>query len=311
MNSTSIDPELVFVVCSYNRGQFLQNCVDSIERNAPDARIIIADDLSEDPETIQILDQIEQRHEVLRPAKVSHNNPKVGGLYLNMQAALDHVTGNQLIAYIQDDMQLVRRLDAADMKSIRAHFLEREDAGFLCGVFLSGNRREHFADEIRWDQTRGCYFTTASGGWKGHFAAPIICLSSRMRAVNWRFAAREKLNDAQASEIFEPMGIMRDPFIMFLPAVPVLRWRRKTRALQIAEKRINAGFYPYNDLDYNKLEEFRKRENSVLPIAEDWLETRTFLSKPWPRGPLQDFPWLKRLNRLETAISRLIHRDQK
>ena len=38
-------------IFSYNRGEYLKNCVESVRRNIPDATIRVYDDCSDDPET--------------------------------------------------------------------------------------------------------------------------------------------------------------------------------------------------------------------------------------------------------------------
>ncbi|MBC7185339.1 MAG: glycosyltransferase family 2 protein, partial [Marinobacter sp.] len=57
---------MIFFVFSYNRGPHLKNCIESIETCAAGHRVIVYDDASEDPETQQILRDIETRHEVRR-----------------------------------------------------------------------------------------------------------------------------------------------------------------------------------------------------------------------------------------------------
>ena len=60
---------MLFCIFSFNRGQFLQNCVQSIERAAPHASIAVFDDSSDDDFTRGVLQEISQRHAVLQPRK--------------------------------------------------------------------------------------------------------------------------------------------------------------------------------------------------------------------------------------------------
>src|SRR5690606_21926670 len=50
--------KMLFCIFSFNRGRFLQNCVDSIEQCAPGARIVVFDDSSYDEATKEVLEQL-------------------------------------------------------------------------------------------------------------------------------------------------------------------------------------------------------------------------------------------------------------
>src|SRR5690606_32646020 len=63
---------LHFWVFSYNRAEFLSNCVASIELCAPGWPIHIFDDHSSDPETRAVLAELALRHQVVYPTPQAH-----------------------------------------------------------------------------------------------------------------------------------------------------------------------------------------------------------------------------------------------
>jgi hypothetical protein len=97
-------------VFSYNRGQLLSNCVRSIERFSPDTTVVVFDDRSDDPQTLEALDQIAARgHEVIVNDHVSvgeHGN-HLANLRESVQAARGR--GYRLLHLVEDDSQFVWR----------------------------------------------------------------------------------------------------------------------------------------------------------------------------------------------------------
>ena len=131
--------QLTFYVFSYNRGLFLKNCVESIHRCAPGNDIIIIDDGSNDPDTLAILDSLASECRIISQPK--DKITKLGGLYHNMQIALDDFAPNGLFVFIQDDCQMVRKLQKEDEVYIQNYFEHFPEAAFLNPHFLKGNRK--------------------------------------------------------------------------------------------------------------------------------------------------------------------------
>ncbi|MEE4251326.1 MAG: glycosyltransferase, partial [Alcanivoracaceae bacterium] len=97
---------MLFCIFSFNRGQFLEICIASIEQYAPDARIAVFDDNSYDEYTRDVLKKVAEKHTVIQPGHQSQR--RLGGLYGNMQSALDYAAKENLVCYLQDDTQMVR-----------------------------------------------------------------------------------------------------------------------------------------------------------------------------------------------------------
>lgn len=296
---------MLFCIFSFNRGQYLQNCVDSIERCVPSARIAVFDDNSYDEETREILASIGKRHDVLQPGKVSAH--KLGGLYGNMQSALEYAAQEDLVCFIQDDMQVVRAVSETDIGSIGRAFDVDENLAFLQPCFLKGCNRKRDLETLAYDVSLGAYFRKETAQSAGrYFSAVLITRPSRLLAKNWVFAGSEPENDKLARKYFGKLGHLAVPIAMWLPEVPTYRGKRKTLALKIAEKKRGCGFFPFLTMTESDLQALRSRSMAVLPVAEDFLKcANESLPKPWMYYPLQGSRFLKKLNVIELFFRRL------
>ncbi len=300
---------MLFCIFSFNRGQFLRNCVQSIERSAPHARIAVFDDNSYDDFTREVLEDISRRHTVLQPGKTSTH--KLGGLYGNMQSALEYARDEQLVCFIQDDMQVVRQISEQEVEDIHGIFAADPELAFIQPCFLKGCNRARDVATLQYDADKKAYFrkdTSQSAG--RHFSAVLITKPARLLEKNWVFARSEPENDLQARQLFGKMGHLYAPIAMWLPEVPAYRGKKKTFALRWAEKKRGVGFYPFEMLSEVELDALVLRSPNVLPVAEDFLRcSNDTLPKPWMYYPLQGSKWLKKLNILELAIDRALRRS--
>lgn len=298
-----MNDNLRFFVFSYNRGQFLENCVRSIETGAPGAPIVVFDDCSNDPATCAVLEDIAARHRVMRAGETTRH--KLGGLYGNMQAALESAADDEFVCFTQDDTQMVRTLDDEDYHTLAACFATRPELGFLSPAFIRGiSRRGRRRIDFGYDAQLQLFFPRPGRPRAGvHYSD--ICLSrvDRLRAVGWHFELGEPANNAQAAVHFGPMGYLRYPFLMWLPNGPAYRGKTKTLALRWAERKRRCGFYPFRDLDPAAAERLRHAPVPLLPVAEDFLAiAHGELDKPWVYDPLQGARLLKPLNRAELLL---------
>ena len=62
------DSLLTVAIMSYNRPDYLRNCVDSVHRHLPGARILVMDDASDDP-----VQQAELRRAAADRQRVAHS----------------------------------------------------------------------------------------------------------------------------------------------------------------------------------------------------------------------------------------------
>lgn len=299
--------EMVVCIFSFNRGRFLANCVTSIERCAPFCRVVIFDDDSDDPETVEVLERLGQRHEIRQPGHVSDH--RLGGLYGNMQSALVHCGDADLLCFLQDDTQMVRPLDETELDEMRARFDDNPRLGFLHPCFIRGINRERGV-EYHFDPDSRLYFRAPTRRSAGrHFSALLVTHPQRLKAVGWTFGRSEPANNRQAEQHFDPMGYLFSPFAMWLPEVPAYRGKKKTLGLKLAEKKRKCGYYPFHILEETATRELKQRDPAILPVAEDFLHCDPAdPTRPWAYNPLTDTGWLKTLNQAEVSLRRLFKR---
>jgi len=290
-----------YIVFSYNRGQFLENCIKSIEVCSPNSKITIFDDNSSDSETQKILDQYKSVHTVIQPAPSDAVTSKFGGLYANMQMALNKLPSTGLACFLQDDMQMVRLVNSIDIACFNRFFEEYKNAALIHPAFLKAQNRMRDIENVECSHVKGVYFRKHRAQSAGvNFSAIVICCLDRLKNQNWQFEAREKLNDDKCERCFGRMGFLSNPFCAWLPYVPAFRGKSKTIALKIAERVRNCGFHPYKILDEDRLDALVSAGEDTLPFAEDYLELRGInFPKPWRHNPLEGFTVLKHLNRFE------------
>ncbi|MDI9246699.1 glycosyltransferase family A protein [Marinobacter sp. CHS3-4] len=296
---------LLFCVFSYNRGEFLENCIRSIEQCIPEADIAIFDDDSTEPHTRKALERLSGHHEVLKPGNQSTH--KLGGLYGNMQSALEYARERDLVCFIQDDMQVVRPVTSEEIKILHLAFEQHPKLAFLHPCFLKGINRQRDENTLTYDSELNAYKRKATDQSAGqYFSAILITRPARLLDQDWHFKASEPANDSQARNYFETIGHMFAPFMMWLPEVPAYRGKRKTLALRLAEKRRGCGLFPYEILSEQDVEQLLERPKDVLPFAEDFLVcSNSDLQKPWGYYPMQGSRFLKKLNSLELALRNL------
>lgn len=296
--------QLVFWVFSYNRGEFLKNCVTSIEQCAPGCPIRIFDDRSADAETRHILDELSQRHSVFYPQGQGGEQSKHGGLYANMQAAFTLSSADDLVCFLQDDTQLVRPLDHQDIHRLTTFFAENDKPCFVQPAFMRGcNRRKDHA-HTRYVGDRGVYFVDRLQNSAGAFYSDICLFRvSDLRAVGWQFVQREAGNEQQARARLAQMAYWRDPFAVWLPNVPAFRGKTRTLALRLAQRLRRSGFYPLAYLSPEQNQAFLTRAETQVPYAEDFLQVRNGpIPQPWIYYPLQGSAPLKLLNSVEVKL---------
>ena len=304
VNNMKVNNKIVFCVFSFNRGKFLRNCIQSIEKNVPFARILIFDDDSSDSETINILNNLKQKHTVYQPGYISNHH--LGGLYGNMQSALEACKNEKLVCYLQDDTQIVRPLLDTDIEHIEHLFLKLPDLGFINPCFIRGINRTRKI-RYQYDPVNNVYFRDPDKRSAGrYFSALLITKPDRLIQSNWTFLSSEPNNSKQAQKLFRPMAYLFSPFAMWLPEVPAYRGKKKTLGLKLAEKKRRCGYYPFKTLTHQQLLALQNRTPDKIPYAEDFLDCEPACPpKPWAYNPLTGTGWMKTLNEIEINLKKL------
>lgn len=295
--------DITFCIFSFNRGEFLRNCVASIEKAAPGAEIVVFDDCSDDPNTVAYLEELVKRHRVIFPQEKNVN--KHGGLYGNMQSALELLSDRNLICTLQDDTQLIRPIFPAEVGDIVSAFRSNPTLGFIHPFFIKSSDRKscEVSDDLPTYSDFLIYRRDCGQSAGIHYSDLVIYQPSRLLERNWRFQSSEPTNDRQAREMFGKMAYLAHPFAMWLPSVPTYRGKRKTWALARAEKKLRCGFYPFVIWSNEQSRQFVMSKRNSFAIAEDFLDCGPGApEKPWTYTPLTGLRFLKILNSLEVRI---------
>jgi len=267
-------------VLSFNRGQYLQNCVQSIERHAPNSSIKIFDDASTCPETRDILKKLANKHEVF----INENSTlksHLKGLYQNMNWALQIAKshGFEFVFFIQDDQQIVRKLDENFYEEIKSIFASSEQICQITPTFFKGFLPEHILySRFNPNEKFGYYLSDCGIGDTG------ITHLYRLEEKKFLFQNSEGDSSKLALSLGLRAAQPKNPVLMYTP------WPRVARNIQnpiirllfsLNQLGVKAGCNPFFDMDQRSIERLLKRPLSVLPIAENFLRTKKKLRMPW------------------------------
>lgn len=296
---------LTVAVFSFNRGDYLRNCVESVQRNLPGAAIRIYDDNSDDPATRAVLADLGVP--VITP-DVSDGG-RHGGLYANMQAAL-MAAQTPWILFLQDDMQVVRPVSISDHQMIEACFATDPRIGFVSPIFIKAVRQRRHERLLQPAAAGRFYVPSDLAGKKlqsrrlAYFDAPIAHVA-RLAAAGWHFAATEGANVAQARARFSYMPILADPFTFFCPEVPFYRNRSQSRAARLAQRVVGGAVKSLADMTLAEVAQLKARSMAELPIAERFLTTTDpNVRRPFVYKDVAARWWLRALHGLEQKLTR-------
>jgi glycosyltransferase involved in cell wall biosynthesis len=287
-------------IFSYNRPAYLKNCVDSVQRNIPGARIRVFDDNSDDPETTAYLASLGAIVVTADQAGPARH----GGLYSNMQRAFESCSGTYLLM-LQDDVQIVRPVDAQDLDDIDAIFASDARAAFVSVLFMRGRTLRRYRRQLVAQPQRGVYDAPGHQslhkllGRQAYFDISLWHVA-RLRQANWAVEDSESANIAKARALFSTMPTMKTPFVFFCLEVPFFRNRSQTWAARIARRRSAGAIKAFHDMSLLTLATFRARDMIEWPVAEDWLTpTAPHVRRPFVYKDVRASWWLNLLYRLE------------
>lgn len=287
---------------SYNRGKYLQNCVASVRRNMPDVSVTVYDDNSDDPATHEVLAGLDVP--VWQPAQSGAD--KHGGLYANMQAALERAD-SEMILFLQDDMQVVRPVGSVTMRIMQAAFEADLERAFVCPVFMKARRRARYQRHLMPDLAARLYRLPDAPVQEAYYAYFDVTVAhvARLRAAGWQFAGSENANISQARGIYSDQPFLADPFVFYCPEVPVLRNRRRTLAARLAERVTGHEVKRLVEMTRAETDAFCARPLEAWPIAEDFLRAQNpGARKPFVYKNVDARWWLKALHKLELRLGR-------
>jgi glycosyltransferase involved in cell wall biosynthesis len=299
-------------IMSYNRREYLLNCVESAERYLPGYSVTIFDDGSTDAASLRALDEIRPRHRVLDCRNVARGDR--GGLHANMNTALEEADrrGLEYVWFIQDDMQFVRPIDVDLVENVNRIFssdatVAQVDPSFFRGYWPDATLHARIVSKL----DPPSYWPTFNAGWnQGLMDVGIVSLS-RVNGVKFRFADSEM----ESRQLSESLGLRRvhprDPIMCQTPWPAVVPRRIGTRAslkdrlryrlIRLQEWVVDAGCHRILPWSSEKIDAFKSRPLNHYPVADRYLETADRLLSPWwyiACNDLSDFKHPLRLLRL-------------
>lgn len=270
----------IFYVFSYNRAESLRNCIESAVICNPSARICVVDDRSNDPDTCALLEEISGNIEVIRSNATIDS--RHGGLYANMQVALEHGSNFDLAIFMQDDMQFVRKFDQ--------NYLEF----LLSTTRINGRPRLVYPGflKLRTISQLNLVSTPNSDGYvafpvestAGGFYSDVFAAQPRdLLQLAWCFRGTEKENEIEASMLLERMYYVHSPILMYVPRPVAYRGRKRDAGTRLIEWLSGFGRSAIDVMDEEDGAAFTSRDNSQFPIAEHFLSVNGRRDKihPW------------------------------
>lgn len=286
---------LSVAIFSYNRGAYLENCVASVRRNMPFAEISVYDDNSTDPQTCAVLDRLQEP--VRRPDRLMTS--RHGGLYRNMAAALADAT-TPLMLFLQEDMQVVRPVDEAELAAIDALFSDNEHRAFVCPNFMKATSMRRYQARMVPVPRLRAYVGQPDTPTRIAYIDVMVAHVGRLRTANWSFGPTEGASAARARSMFADMPYLGDPFTFYCPEVPIYRNRLQSLSSRIAARLTGTDVKAFLDLDAAAVATLRSRSLQEWPEAETWLRTlNPRVRKPFVYKDVKVRWWLNLLNKAE------------
>ena len=265
-------PSLDVAIFSYNRGDYLKNCVESLHRNMPGVRFTVYDDGSDEPLTLTYLQSLGEHVRHMKSA----GDDRHGGYYNNMQAALDATQADYLLM-LQDDLQVVRPFAHQDLLGIDQIFQQSPDVAFLSPVFLKGSKRAYFQKSYQPDHQLRCYRWLADpldlGKVPRKYADVALLHVGRLRGKTWQFASSEEGNGVLADSLFGDMVQVAEPWVFYIPEEPAYRGRVLTFGAKLAARMSGNQVKAFVDMSPQTNAMFAQRSLCTYPFAEDFVDT--------------------------------------
>lgn len=276
--------KMLIAVMSYNRGNFLSNCIRSIEENIKwNYELIIYDDSSTDLETKEVLFDLNKQYlvKVNTPAEA---HQKVKGLYENMNHSLRDAAslGCTWLFIIQDDMQIIRPVASTEL-NVLAQLVDNEIA---VPLFFKKNHQKEYIKLLKADDQLKIYrpASVEQTYMNGIADVGLFNVSGLMRR-NWVFLNDEGTNIKRGRELGFQRVVFQHPFVAYLPWPATRRLLNSFRGVVklFTDVYFNAGFHPYKTMSEASIEKLLRKDVWDIPFGEDYLTLQNGeqLTKPW------------------------------
>jgi len=267
-------------IFSYNRPKHLSNCLDTIKEIGINIPVFVVDDNSEDIDLQKLLASLPKGVlQIKVSADIEHKI--YGGLYFNMNIALDHAIKEhyEYAIFIQDDTQFVRRPTEEDFLRIERFFIENEDS---FEILVGFEKRRHIKSRNHYDASRTPEFKFRTATHQGHkgFCDVGLFHVARVRERIGGFLNGERENEVEALSRKIRLGIYNFPFMMWLPFPSAVRSKQQSRLVNLSDRLSGAGCHPIQLMSIDAERRLFECSSYVLPrYAEDWLICETIPHK--------------------------------
>ncbi|MFT6835563.1 MAG: glycosyltransferase involved in cell wall biosynthesis [Francisellaceae bacterium] len=263
-------------VFSYNRGVFLQNCLDSIKKCCLSIDVTVIDDNSDDHKTIEILNDVEFKYEfeLIKASNEDIQEKRLGGLYGNMNTALEvaKIKSKKYVIFIQDDMQFVRQLYQSDFDIVEKIFGDFDDIQQVQSCFLKNLQVDHYKEHLTHIKTNNCFISDNDVDDLSAFSDVGIFCVPRFEQNNGVFIAGERENNKKALQCNVRLAHFERPFMMWLPYGTSYQSKKLNLKNKIIETIAQCGFYRIDIMDDATYKNMINNKQKKLPIAEHWLK---------------------------------------
>ena len=254
-------------IFSFNRYEFLKNCVESWYEFFRCGDLLIVDDDSDQPEMLEYLDVLEKNGTLVYRAKPpSLIASKNGGLNANMDFAISYAEshGYDYVFFIQDDNQFVWH-DPKILERVDDYFTRFPNLCMVQTLFIVGLPRAtgRLNDEVQ--------LVEEGPGYSHYLAMRDIGIVKP--ALIQKYGFKYGLgNEFAAHQWWRHKGyfslILKAPILCFIPYPDVVRERVLTN-----DRRKPPAKYFMKPLDESQIDRLLHMELDDIPIWEDFCET--------------------------------------
>lgn len=280
---------IMFAIFSYNRGDYLKNCIQSIERHFPllhKRNLVIYDDYSECEQTVQILNEYKHKYDVKINQELINDNCRCG-LYYNMNLALqDAIKRNfEYLFFIQEDLQMVRPFDEHFIAECKTIFDSDSNIVQVSPIFFKGTFSKQEFDRFTTINEHLGYYLGNPLGLDGISDVGITKVEP-LKEAGWIFDNDETENMKKGTDKSWVYVKPRNPIMMYTPWPETYRYKTASKDkfyTKMLDHIYHAGLHPYNDMTGEKIEELLSRSIYEYPYAENFLTVKddVGLIQPW------------------------------
>lgn len=261
-------------IFSYNRGIFLKNCITSVEKHLSDNfDITIIDDHSKDELTRKILEEYAKKYRVIQPL-VEFKNYKVGNFYANMNYAFKDALqcNTRLVLFIEDDMQIVRKVSKEDIERIILFFSKTPNTIQLHTNFLKKCNLKYKKYLVIDQNSKNAYFRTEKHPLNSCYCSNGIFYMPRIPKLIGSLKDGLSANEIILKKKGCKLGFYAYPFMMWLPMPISFRKKENNFYHRIKEFIAGCGYHPYDEMSTAFQNKLFSRPLDEFPYAEDYLQ---------------------------------------